>query len=275
MSAVNNATGVYATLGYSYSDPNNNIQTFDANTQNNLIQFPAVIQSWQAQDIATNSVGGYFQNPVVTYVNTIITIALEIFNLANSVSGNANSSYTGTANLATLVPIANSLITDAYSFLAHTNRVSGVTPITGQTDISINPYYQTAVAYGKQAIIITNQTDGITNNSPILGSMTSILIGPQISQSTNTLTNDWITLNSGVTNNTLSNAQVVQITTDLTQTDTLLINQQSNDVTFFQNVENLVNNYNNLQQFSNMGDTETYLCNNLVGTPKLISRINS
>lgn len=275
MAAVKNATGVYATLGYNFSDPNNNIQTFDANTQNNLVQFPPLIQSWQAQDIASNSVGGYFQNPVADYINTIITVSQQIFVLANSVSGNANSSYSGTANLTSIIPAANNLVIDASSFLVHTNKLSGVTSMTGQTDIQINPYYQTAVAYGRQAIILTNQTDGIVNNSPILGCMTSILIGPQLSAYANTLSNDLIILTNGITGNTITNAQVTLITTDLTSTDSLMATRQSSDVTFFQKLETLVNNYKSTQQFSNMGDTETYLCNNLVGTPKLISRINS
>lgn len=269
MAVVNNATGVYATLGYNFSDPNHNIQTFDANTQNNLVQFPAVIQSWQAKDIANNSVGGYFQNPVAGYVNTIITIAGNMMILANS------NSYSGSANVLGIVISANNLINDAGNFLVHTNKISGVTSMSGQTDIQTNPYYQTAVSYGKQAIMITNQTDGIINNSPILGSMTSILIGPQLSAYANTLSNDLIILTNGMTANNLSNAQVTQITTDLTGVDSLMTTRQSSDVTFFQKVEILVNNYNSTQQFSNMGDTETYLCNNLVGTPKLISRINS
>jgi len=269
MAVVNNATGVYATLGYNYSDPNNNIQTFDANTQNNLVQFPAIIQSWQAQDIASNSVGGYFQNPVVGYVNTIITLAGQMFVLANS------NSYSGSANVFGIITAANNLINDSGSFIIHTNKISGVTSMTGQTDTQTNPYYQTAVAYGKQAIMITNQTDGITNNSPILGCMTSILIGPQLNSYVTALTNDLVILTNGMSANNLSNAQVTQITTDLTGTDSLMTTRQSNDVTFFQKLETLVSNYNSTQQFSNMGDTETYLCNNLVGTPKLISRINS
>ena len=123
--------------------------------------------------------------------------------------------------------------------------------------------------------MLVNQTDGITNNSPILGSMTSILIGPQINSGNTTISNDLITLTSGISGNNLSNAQVTQITTDITNLDSLLTTRQSSDVTFFGNVMTLVNNYNTTKQFSNMGDTETYLCNNFVGTPKLVTRINS
>ena len=79
MAMVNNATGVYTTLGYSFNDPNGDIQVLSANTQAHLNTMPAFITSWQAQDIASNSVGGYFQNPVATPVNNIITISNQIY----------------------------------------------------------------------------------------------------------------------------------------------------------------------------------------------------
>ena len=210
----------------------------------------------------------------MTGVQTCALPIYQIFTLANTASG-ANSSYTGTANVSGIATVSASLMSDASSFLAHTNRVSGVTSIYGQTDTNVNPYYQTATSYGKQAIMLVNQTDGITNNSPILGSMTSILIGPQINSGNTTISNDLITLTSGISGNNLSNAQVTQITTDITSLDSLLTTRQSSDVTFFGKIQTLVNNYNTTKQFTSMGDTETYLCNNFVGTPKLVTRINS
>ena len=275
MAQVNNATGLYATLGYNFNDPNGQVQQFSANTQAVMTQFPPLIKSWQAQDIANNSVGNYFQNPVSTSVNSIITVSNQIYILANSVYGNANSTYSQTADLSPLIPIANALTITASSFLVHTNKVSGVTSINGSTDANINPYYQTAVSYGKQVVYLTNQTDGVVNNSPIMGCMTSILIGPQVSANSNTLSADYITLTNGISGNTLSNAQVTQITTDLTNLNTLLSTRQTSDVTFFGKLQTLVNNYNTTKQFASMGETETYLCNNLIGTPKLVSRINS
>lgn len=275
MAQVNNATGLYATLGYNFNDPNGQVRQFSANTQAVMTQFPPLIKSWQAQDIANNSVGNYFQNPVSTSVNSIITVSNQIYILANSVYGNANSTYSQTADLSPLIPIANALTITASSFLVHTNKVSGVTSINGSTDANINPYYQTAVSYGKQVVYLTNQTDGVVNNSPIMGCMTSILIGPQVSANSNTLSSDYIILSNGISGNTLSNAQVTQITTDLTNLNTLLSTRQTSDVTFFGKLQTLVNNYNTTKQFASMGETETYLVNNLIGTPSLVSKINS
>ena len=64
MALVNNASGVYSTLGFSYSDPNNQVVEFSANTQAHLNTVPPVIVSWQAQDIVNDDVGGYYKNPV-------------------------------------------------------------------------------------------------------------------------------------------------------------------------------------------------------------------
>jgi hypothetical protein len=89
------------------------------------------------------------------------------------------------------------------------------------------------------------------------------------------MTADYIVLTNGVSGNTLSNSQVTQIVTDMTNINAFLSGRQSGDVTFFGNIINFVSNYNTTQQFASMGETETYLCNNLIGTPKLVSRINS
>jgi hypothetical protein len=93
MATVNNATGVYTTLGYNFNDPNGDIQTLSANTLAHLNTMPEFITSWQAQDIASNSVGGYFQNPTANDVNNIITLSNQIYLLANSIAGNANSTF--------------------------------------------------------------------------------------------------------------------------------------------------------------------------------------
>jgi hypothetical protein len=263
MALVNNASGVYATLGYNFSDPNGTVQNFSANTQSVMGQLPPLIKPWQAQDISANTVGNYFQNPVAGYVNTIITVSQNIFTAANS------------ANISDIAASANALTITASNFLVHTNKVSGVTSIIGATDTNVNPYYQTAVNYGKQAIYITNQTDGVVNNSPILGCMTSILVGPQISNGANTLSADLIILNNAITANNLTPAQDTQINNDIANLNNLLVTRQTSDVTFFQNLEALINNYTATKQFTNLGDTETYLLNNFVGTPKLVSRINS
>lgn len=271
MSTVNNATGVYATLGYSFSDPNGYVEPLSANAVNHLEKQPAFIQTWQAQDIANNAVGGYFQNPVLTYVNTILTTA-------NTIA--ANIAVSNCAALATAQTACRTLSATSVAFNAHTNRLSGITPFNGE-DVT-NPYYETAISYGKTALYITNQTDNITNTSPILGSFGSILIGPQISNQSNTIYPYIALIANSISgdpevgqNTSLTVAQINQIVSDISNTNTLLSSQRSKDVAFYGNLKTFSDKYNTVRQFSSLGETQTYLFNNFIGTNKLITRINS
>jgi len=266
MALVNNATGVYATLGYNFSDPNDDVLTLSANTIAHLNSMPAFIDSWQAQDIANNTVGGYYQNPVASNTSSIISISQTMITVANT------GASQNIANCDLIITAANGLYNTATSFLAHTNRISGVTPFVGQ-DVE-NPYYDTAMGLGKTALYITNQTDNITNTSPILGSFTSILIGPQISSANVTLVNSLVTLTNGVTANNLTQSQITQILANISSANTLLFSRQTADVTYYTNLRTFVDNYNTVKKFTNMGETETYLVNNFVGTDKIKSRIN-
>ena len=267
MALVNNATGVYATLGYNFNDPNEDILSLSANTVAHLNSMPAFIEPWQAQDIANNTVGGYYQNPVAANTNSIINIAGNIIIQANT------GASLNIANCDLIVTAANTLANVATSFLAHTNRISGVTPFVGQ-DVE-NPYFDTAMGLGKTALYITNQTDNITNTSPILGSFTSVLISPQVGSANTILVNDLIVLTAGVTANNLTDAQINQILSDISNTNTLLVTRQSADVTYYTNLRTFVDKYNTTKKFSNMGETETYLINNFIGTDKIKTRINS
>lgn len=264
---VSNTAGVYATLGYNFSDPNGDVIDLSANTQSHMNSMPALINSWQAADITNNSVNGYYQNPVANSVQ-------NIWNTANSII----SLTANTSNLNTSIYItATALAVTSNSFMIHTNRISNVEPFTGQ-DVIV-PFYTTAVALGRTALYITNQTDGIINNSPMLGSFTSILVGPQISSNANTI-NAYVSLISAsidpiANTSNLTNAQIIQINSDLSTANTLMSDRRSADFTYFTNLQTFVNNYNAVKAIGNMGETEKYLANNFIGTEKLNSRINS
>jgi hypothetical protein len=275
MALIENASGVYARLGYNFSDPNGNVTKLSNDAIQHLESVPPLMEAWQAKDIANNSVGGYFKNPTATDVNTIITLANQIATVAN------------TANLDSLFTTATQLSGTASSFLAHTDRISGVTPWEGDNTL---PYYQNAINLGKTALYLTNQTDGITNNSPIMGSFTSILIGPQIKAaslklapypnllSASLITSSGTDIDGNPTSSTTSNlpaSQLNQITADLNYTAALLSNRQVADVNFFNNLKSFSDKYQTVKQFSNMGDSQYYLINNFIGSDKLKSRINS
>jgi len=277
MPTVNNATGVYSVLNYNFDDPNGYVQVMDANTQSHMNSMPAFITEWQATDIKNNDVGGYYYNSVANVTQSIWNTANSIITLVANVSNlNTNSS---------IYIAATTLASTSNTFLIHTNRLSNVDPFVGQdTDA---PFYLNALNFGRMAMYITNQTDGIINTSPIMGSFTSLLVTPQISANANTI-NAYISLIASsissntdpetlITSNTsnLSNSQIAQIYSGLANTNNLMAGRRNADVTYYTNLRNFVNNYNTTKTISNMSETEKYLANNFIGTEKLIIRINS
>ena len=251
MPTINNATGVYAILGYNFNDPNSDVKELSANTLAHMNSMPAFITTWQAQDIANNTVNGYYKNPVANDSTTIFNTAndiIAIYETANTVPG-----------LETIYALAQSLKNTANTFIWHTNRLSGVVPFVGQD--SEYPYYDTAVPLGKTAIYITNQTDGITNTSPILGSFTSI---------TTIITEFDVTSTTNLTA-----GQITTIQTGLSTANTTLGTRMNHDFIYYTNLQNFIESYNATKKFVNIGETESYLLNEFIGTDKLLSRINS
>jgi hypothetical protein len=289
MATVNNASGVWNTLGYNFSDPNNDIKTLSQNTLNHMNVIPAMITTWQAQDIANNTVGGYYVNPVANLTINISTTANSIIYYTKNVISMNTSSNTLLQNLANTPLYPTSL-----NFLDHTNRISGVTDYNTDMQNGANtynkPYLQTALSAGKAAQYVVYQTDNIQNTAPTLGSFTSLFIGPQISNQSNVIVSypgliansitivtstdaNGNTITSNVSN--LSYSQLLQISNDVTNTNSLLYTQQTNDETYYTNLQTFSKNYNTVTQFNNMGETQSYLVNNFIGSPKLLSRINS
>ena len=268
MTTVNNATGVYNTLQYNFSDPNGNVLPLSLDAHNHLNSMPPFISTWQAQTIVDTGTGAI--STASLYQNPLATIIQNIRNTANSIILNAAGTSSNSNNL---INTAISLASTANSFMWHTNRLSNLVSFDGSD--TVNPYYMQALSYGKTALYITNQTDSITNTSPIMGSFTSLFIGPQLNTNSTIVSNDYVTYSTGIQGDTLTPTQYTKIGNDLNTASLLMSARQSADVTYFTNLKNMVNNYNTLKQFNNMGESQSYLVNNFIGTPSLVSKINS
>ena len=273
MASVNNATGVYGTLGYNFSDPNGDIMNFSSNTVAHLNSIPALLTSNQAQVIVASgnspiNLSNFYQNPLA---NVIITIT----NTANSFISNTSSISNTYPNFNVFVNLVNTaihLVNVANSFLYHTNRLSNLIPFDG-TD-SVNPYYKQAIAYGKIGTYITNQTDNVQNTSTILGSFTSLFIGPQLNSNSSIISTDYINYQTNVTANTVTLNQYTQIANDMNVIVTLMSTRQAADVTFYTNLKNMVNNFNTARSFSGMGESEKFLVTTFIGTNNAINLMN-
>jgi hypothetical protein len=115
-----------------------------------------------------------------------------------------------------------------------------------------------------------NQTDKLQNNAPILGVFSSLLMKDKISSNVTTLTSDAATMSVSPT------AASINIITQHVQGSYSILNQRrTGDITFYQNSVALVKDFNIVSQFNSLGATSSYLLNNLIGTPKLVSNLQS
>jgi hypothetical protein len=280
MTAVANAAGVFHSFGYSFDDPNGHIQELSQDTIEHLDAMPPFITDWQAQDIANKDFDGYYQNPMQSIIMLIYQNANAISELANTGNGVLNS--------VTVRNSATQLRSNAQEFLSHTSRLSGLTPYVG-TD-NINPYLDMAMSFGRTAMYITQQTDGITNNAPIMGSFTSLMIEPQLianndilltykqqfANSIVTTTTFDIVLQENVTtvSSNLTNQQITNINTHITNLNNYMQTRRIADIDFYNNVKYFIEGYNKTKKLNNMGETEKYLIMNLIGTEKAKTRIS-
>jgi hypothetical protein len=293
MAIVNNATGVYNTLGYNYSDPNGLITDYSANTMDHLNTVPAVITTWQAQDIVNGQVGGYLQNPVSGFVHNMSNTANLIVSYSpiTSLDSPTEELFANITANCEYLAIGNETYTqNAFTFLLHTDRLSGVRQQKDDALAHIDgthlPYYKSAIAVGKALSYIVYQTDEVANTSVTLGSFTSLLSYEQIGEASVKLANSANTIANSLTiitnmdettsyRSNLSYSTVLQISQDFANVVILMTERETADKQFYYNSSNLVNNYNSTKQFVNMGQSESFLVNNFIGTDKLKARVNS
>jgi hypothetical protein len=278
------SNSIFALLNFPSSDPitDSLVEPLSTNVQSQMNLTPTLVNSWQQQDIAQNSTSGYFYNPAASGISVANTAALTVANVAggNTVSGTTN---TITSLISNTINVANSIITStAAAFLYHTNRMSNVVDIGSDTT---NPHYQTSISYGKVIMYIVNKTDNIQNNAPLIGSFGSIFAANAISANANTFlyyaqlyAN---TVTSSVFGNTttyssnISQVNAQAMSDSANAVNNMMNNYMTQDNNFYQNTKNVIAAFNTVSPLNKMGQTETDLVMNYIGTPKLTSRLSS
>lgn len=234
---------------------------------------PAIITTWQQDDIGNSVVSKsrYYKNPHAGVCATLLSNTTTI----TSYTGDAaNTFINAPAEGAELGNVANSFIIQINAFKSHTDNISGLTVATENSDTI--PTYDMATSYGQQLLRITNVTDGVQNATPMLGSLTSLFIGDQLSSSNTTIYNDRITLDSSIVggNCNLTSAQVNTIITHITTASNLISTRRIHDWTFYTQSRSIVDDYNFVSRFVPMGNTQSYLVENLIGTDTLKTNLS-
>lgn len=265
---------IYGRLGFDFAPANTQILELSTASKDHLNTMPRFLQDWQIEDIGDSNVGGYFKNPAANVHATLAANTTIIYTLANTDPANTWTEGNLARNLANT---AAAYLIELAAFKSHTDNVSGVSDIqTGGDSVSEFPYYDTATGQGKFLIYLTHESDGVLNNSPIIGSMTSLFVQTELEGNNSVLVSDLATINASNVGGvyTLSGSQINTIISHIQTANSFIGDRKNHDITFYRNCKSVVNDYTTVNRFSNMGETNTRLCNQYVGTDKLVTRLN-
>ena len=274
-------SSIYARLGFNSNDPttNSTVSNYSSNVQTQMGMVPPLLTDWQTNAIASNTVTGFFKNPVANVTQSIWNVSNTLIILANNLTSTVSGTIT--TDLANVFTNSTALSkTTSNNYLYVTNRQSNVVPPNSDAN---TPHYTSAIAQGKMLSYLVHQSDNVQNNSVIMGNFTSITLGNTLSSlytTMNTITNylaTTITYNYPISSNTttidLANTQALMNT--VYQINLLMTQYPTQDSTFFQNSIKVVSDFTTVSQFNNLGQSEKYLLTNYIGTSNLVSNLNS
>jgi hypothetical protein len=290
--------------GFNFTDTSGTITVLPNTAIQQINAAPALVPNqWMKDDLINNDTGGYYKNPVADSCNIIWTTANTLINTTSSVTGSGNltalwttinnnfksiAGYSVTTGDAENPPIVTTQIPgQMVQFINHTNRISGVVPITANTDAATKPCLEQALQVGRALTYLVYQVDGREDNAPMLGSFTSILIANTINDYANVVVTYVNTVNSSITITTetvgedvittkvsnLSYAVVNSIAATANTLNTLFLERRIHDENFYTTSNQLVSEAKNVRKYDNLGASENSLVQNLVGTDKLKSRL--
>jgi hypothetical protein len=254
-----------------------------ANTKEFLDTQPVSLETWQKNDLANGTIirTDYYKNPVLNACNQLESSTQNLYNTMLTI----NNYDSANGNL--LVDSANTLLLEIGLFKQHTSNVSGVTnaeatvPEDGSPVIEY-PDYDAAIQLGQELLMLLNNTDGIQDSSPVLGNMTSLFMREEIEANTILITGDNVTINaslyldanSNVASNITTSAANL-IVSHLQTASGMLSTRRLHDWNFFRQGLILLEDYNKIDKLENVGNTQSYLINTLIGTDEYKQKISA
>ena len=167
---------VYNRLGFNFDTAMfNGADTLTPGVLNFLGNTSINLSQWQENDLANAQVNGYYQNPHNDKLGALAVFVTGISLLSNT----ANCTFDDLDTANTMANTAVSAQSSLLNFTYHTNNLSGV---TRSSNTAMYPDLNTAVSIGRQILNITNKTDAVQNNIPILGNFTSLYVANDISR---------------------------------------------------------------------------------------------
>ena len=268
-------TSIYGRLGFNFTPSNTAILEISADAKAQLNTMPSMMKDWQVTDIGNSDIGGYFKNPVANSCASLNVNTTLIFAAANNDPANT---WTNSAEAIILANTANNFLIELSSFVSHTNNLSGVNSMTDGGDaVNDFPYFDSATGFGRILIFITHESDGVLNSSPVIGSMSSIFIDTELQANSQIIANDFQTINNSFVGGiyTLSGPAINTIISHIQTVNNFIATRKSSDITFYNNVRAVINDYSAVSRFNNMGEVNRKIVTDYIGTDKIVTRLNS
>jgi hypothetical protein len=284
---------VFGRLGFDFVPSDPTILELSEGVKKHLQQTPKLIKDWQAEDLrnGTTNVRSYFKNPVFNISKSIQNNLQKIRNsVPTSIFVDTETNQQIVIPLGVLAGIyeqANVAIDQVQQYIAHTDRLSNVVDIL--PEVPDLPHYQQAMAVGRQLLYIVYQTDNVQNNTPILGTFTSIFVGPElvdlndiIEPYSAEIANSIIIIepppgseDGGATiSSNLSPARIETITNEIKSIKTFVERRRKHDENFWTKAQMIVEEYQLLKSM-NDGEVQQLLINDYVGTDELKDKLKT
>ena len=258
--------GLFGNLGFNFDTAKfGDAQYLSAGAKRYLNAAPLFVSSWAQADIANNDVAitNYYKNPQANVCAVLSAYSIGLYNFANT------TPFDFASNTA-LISFSATLYGQIPLFKSHTDNVSGVIAMTSNQDTI--PSLDSASSIGNYLLRVLSTTDGLSNTTPMLGSMTSLFINDDLVANSTAIINDYITLTSSVAPNGncwISSSNLAIINTRLLDLNNYITLRRTSDWDFFANARTMVMNSITLSKFDNVGNTQSYLIDNLIGTDRL------
>ena len=231
------------------------------------------ISEWQKIALANGPLNrhDYFKNPVANVTSDLIT---TLNSLANTSNGAVFTNDTGNLQYNLTGPGAQTRIKLLQAFWSHTNNVSGYSANVGS---QLVPVYDTIKGLGTQTTMILNSTDGVSNAIGMLGCMTSLFIGDELTANVVQFQQANTDIANGLTRTFMPAGVSCNISADMCNTinvalnglSTIVYDRINGDWYFYQSSGSVGRDSSFLNQFSQLSTNQAYLINNLIGTDKL------
>jgi hypothetical protein len=233
--------------------------------QRDIVLSSPPLTKWQYDAVAANNVDRttYLKNPLANVVNNIISTANTLYITTNTYAylPNANSSV-------------YNLEVAANNFFRHSQRISGLEVSTN----SALPDFFSATSYGRSVFPIFSKFEGVSNNSPILGSMTSLFVESDLLIYSVSLAAAKIELQNSLVSSgfptvtyssNLSSIRISEICNLINSAASFMDTRRIHDVNFFGRLLQVSNNYMEISRYSGFADIEAHLISNYIGTETL------